>query len=933
MAVAQDAEVQVSIWASETSRRLASLALRASNVCPSKTHIAHLLLAPFASHLYELAALLKEMQREAEIRGACLPSSSMNDMDSQLTAAEQLVESYSGRSSLYLLMCCPDLFNHLKPLYARLKAALDSLSRDDDWSGSLKVRFSDEMQALQQSGSVKLGPKEQSLHDSLEQGVLDSIVTDATLTTKLAKQIAESLGFSSLDSEGFGNEICKLKMEKDGAERRRGMAHALYLQQFIFLLEKAVTASSNSFRLPIVAQGDRVHHAQSGSGGPPTMRDTLVLPLQSFICPIMQDVMKDPVQIASGQTYERKAIERWFADGHTRCPTGVELANTNMKSNIALKQSIAEWKERNNTIRLDVAADLMHSDSKEQQLKSLQDLQALCQEESLYKYRVASKNLVPQLVHLAESSDLELRRNAFSMLGLLAENEECQELMVKEKVIELVVRCLARRNDEAAQCVQLMRTLSDNQEIAEKISHVPSAVLFLVTLIQDEHCTHNVKAILENLPKSDENVVIMAEANIMQPLISRLNQGESASKILMAKTLGRLHMPDSSKAVAATEETMRTLADMAESAREEEREAAVMAMESLSSVSAARQGLVEAGALRTLLKVMKGVRHSETAKRGSAATLANVWAADDCVMRDMDLEEAVCTFFQLLGSPTPVQVQVPMLQGLLGLARSSSDVARQKMKENDAFTCLLRLFLSADEPILRCACLELLACLASSFRDAAAQAIQSNPDAIHVLAGSIKLDNRREPELLAASTFVACLPSKDYNITKLMLLEPEFLQALICLLKSHRSEAVVEAAAGALLRFTVPDNPAMQRTLAKAGVIQTYVGLLRSGGPVTKERAGRALCNFSKSSWELIHAAEDAAQPVGAGSLWACFSGRRRWSHSSACRVHGGHCSVEGTFCLVEADAVLALAEVLREAEGSSSCVAASIMALGTLVE
>lgn len=936
-------EVDVLIWASEASKRSALLALRASNVCPNnKTHVAHRILAPFASHLYELATLLKEVQREAEIRGAHFSPGGMKDIESQIRRAEQLVDDFSGRSSLYLLMCFPDLVKHLKPLYTSLRTVLESFFlTDGGWSSYLKVRFADEMHALQQSGSAKLGPKEQSLHDSLEQGVLDSIVADATLAMKLTRQIAESLGFSSLDSEEFRNEISKLKMEKDGAERRRGMAHALYLQQFINLLVKAMdAATSSSVGLPHVGQGERAHLVQSSGscgGAPPAARDTLVLPLQSFICLITRDVMNDPVQIASGQTFERMAIERWFAEGHTSCPTGVELANTNMKSNIALKQSIVEWKERNNTIRLDVATDMLVYGPEVQQLRSLQDLQALCQEESLYKYKVASKSLVPLLVHLAESSNLELRLNAFSLLGSLAENEECQEIMVNEKVIETVVRCLARQNDEVAVCVRLMRILSSNQEIAEKISGVPSAVLFLVTSIQDEQCVDNVKAILENLPKSDENVVIMAEANIMQPLVLRLNQGKSASKILMAKTLGRLQMLDSSKIVAATGETMKTLACMAESAREEERDIAVIALENLSCVAAARHGLVEAGALGTLLQVMKGMRNSDAAKRGSAVILANMWAADDCAFSDTFLEEAVGTFFQLLGPPTPVQVQAPMMQGLLGLVRGSSDLARTAMKDNGAFSCLLRLFLSfnesKDSAMLRCPCLELLACLASIFQDEAAEAMRSHPAALPVLASLIKLENWSEPELLAATSFVACLPSSDLEITKQMLVEPELLQSLASLLKNHRNEAVVDAAAGALLRFTSPDDRALQSILAKAGVIPAFVGLLRSGGVVAREKAGRALCNFSKSSWELSLSAQEARQALRANSLWACFSQRQRWNRSILCRVHGGKCSLQGTFCLVEADAVVPLAEVLREVEGGSSCVAASLMALATLME
>ena len=46
-----------------------------------------------------------------------------------------------------------------------------------------------------------------------------------------------------------------------------------------------------------------------------------------FLCPILQTLMKDPVQAADGHSYERQAIERWLSDGNRRSPlTGAELS-------------------------------------------------------------------------------------------------------------------------------------------------------------------------------------------------------------------------------------------------------------------------------------------------------------------------------------------------------------------------------------------------------------------------------------------------------------------------------------------------------------------------------------------------------------------------------------------------------------------------------
>ena len=44
------------------------------------------------------------------------------------------------------------------------------------------------------------------------------------------------------------------------------------------------------------------------------------IPPKLFLCPISQDVMKDPVLTTAFQTYERESIEKWFALGHRTDP-------------------------------------------------------------------------------------------------------------------------------------------------------------------------------------------------------------------------------------------------------------------------------------------------------------------------------------------------------------------------------------------------------------------------------------------------------------------------------------------------------------------------------------------------------------------------------------------------------------------------------------
>ena len=58
--------------------------------------------------------------------------------------------------------------------------------------------------------------------------------------------------------------------------------------------------------------------------------------------------MYDPVIIASGQTYERICIEKWFGDGHNTCPkTQQQLSHLSLTPNYCVKGLVASWCEQN----------------------------------------------------------------------------------------------------------------------------------------------------------------------------------------------------------------------------------------------------------------------------------------------------------------------------------------------------------------------------------------------------------------------------------------------------------------------------------------------------------------------------------------------------------------------------------------------------------
>ncbi|KAK6946103.1 U-box domain [Dillenia turbinata] len=63
-----------------------------------------------------------------------------------------------------------------------------------------------------------------------------------------------------------------------------------------------------------------------------------------FRCPISLELMRDPVTVCTGQTYDRSSIESWVATGNTTCPvTRAVLTDFNLIPNHTLRRLIQDW--------------------------------------------------------------------------------------------------------------------------------------------------------------------------------------------------------------------------------------------------------------------------------------------------------------------------------------------------------------------------------------------------------------------------------------------------------------------------------------------------------------------------------------------------------------------------------------------------------------
>ena len=62
----------------------------------------------------------------------------------------------------------------------------------------------------------------------------------------------------------------------------------------------------------------------------------------TFTCPIRGFIMRNPVQLSDGHTYEHKYISKWLKRSNKSPKTGMDLPNTTMTPNYSLKTMIQD---------------------------------------------------------------------------------------------------------------------------------------------------------------------------------------------------------------------------------------------------------------------------------------------------------------------------------------------------------------------------------------------------------------------------------------------------------------------------------------------------------------------------------------------------------------------------------------------------------------
>lgn len=163
----------------------------------------------------------------------------------------------------------------------------------------------------------------------------------------------------------------------------------------------------------------------------PHLADTLQPAYQSFFCPLTKKIMDDPVTIESGLTYDREAIAEWFersidVSENIVCPvTRMDVKEAALSSNVALRNTIKEWKERNEATRIRIASSALSLATSEAMiLDAIKELQFLSQSRRFNKEQMHTIGITGLLTQFLQHESMTVRCEALELLRVLAEDED-----------------------------------------------------------------------------------------------------------------------------------------------------------------------------------------------------------------------------------------------------------------------------------------------------------------------------------------------------------------------------------------------------------------------------------------------------------------------------------------------------------------------------
>ncbi|XP_009777581.1 U-box domain-containing protein 13-like [Nicotiana sylvestris] len=518
-----------------------------------------------------------------------------------LQSAKDVLKFGSEGSKIYLVLEREQIMSKFQEVTSQLEQALSGIYYE-------KLDISDEVKeqvelVLSQFRRAKgrIETPDVELHEDLFS--LYSKCNDAVVDHAVLRRLVDKLQLTELDDlkqESLALHEMVTATDGDPEERIEKMSMLLKkIKDFVLTENPNIDSSAREKSSTSCGQAS----ADESQKAP-------VIP-DDFRCPISLELMRDPVIVSTGQTYERSCIEKWLEDGHSTCPkTQQALTSKALTPNYVLRSLIAQWCEANGIeppkrpgssrpnksasactpaerSKIENLLRKLKSGSPEEERSAAGEIRLLAKRNADNRVAIAEAGAIPLLVHLLSTPDSRTQEHAVTALLNLSICEHNKGNIITSGAVPGIVHVLKKGSMEARE---------------------------------------NAAATLFSLSVIDENKVTIGSSGAIPPLVALLSEGTQRGKKDAATALFNLCIYQGNKGKAIRSGVVPTLMRLLTEPQGGMVDEALAILAILSSHPEGKAAIGAAEAIPVLVDVISS--GSPRNKENAAAVLVHLCSGD-----------------------------------------------------------------------------------------------------------------------------------------------------------------------------------------------------------------------------------------------------------------------------------------------------------------
>ncbi|KAL7600058.1 U-box domain-containing protein 9 [Lactuca sativa] len=346
---------------------------------------------------------------------------------------------------------------------------------------------------------------------------------------------------------------------------------------------------------------------------------------QEFNCPLSKEIMRDPVIISSGKTYDRASIQKWLKAGNRTCPkTQQVLTHTILTPNHLVRDMITQWC-KNRGVRL--PGPLVYSD------------QNLATEPNQSLFRSLLNKLSSSLPDQKEaaSSLRSLTKRIPSFRAFFGESDDAiPQLLAPLSVIKPETET---HRDLQEDLITTLLNLSIHDNNKKIVAETPNAIPILLDALRlgTIETRSNAAATLFTLSALDSNKSLIGKSGALKPLIDLLDEGHVIAMKDAASAIFNLCIVHENKSRAVRDGAVTVILKKIGERVQVDELLAILAM--LSSNQKAVEEMSDLGAVSCLFSLIKETSCDRN-KENCIAILHTICFNDRTQWREMKEEES-----------------------------------------------------------------------------------------------------------------------------------------------------------------------------------------------------------------------------------------------------------------------------------------------------